>query len=194
MKRLILPLLAAIALPGIAHGQTVTATATGDVAVAGNVAQLCMLGTPTPAPVDLGQLATTSGTRVGRIAVIAPRTVMLAGSFCNFAGSAITVTATALVNNDATPAPTGFARAVNYTAAVTNWAPGAATVTTGATAGGGTPGASSVGATQGAPKIADLTVNLSNFTAPSDSLLTAGSYSGLVIVTLGPAPSSGGGL
>jgi hypothetical protein len=194
VKRLILPLLAAIALPGIAHGQTVTDTATGDVAVGGTVAQLCMLGTPTPAPVDLGQLAATSGTRVGRIAAIAPRTVTLAGSFCNFAGSAITVTATALVNNDATPAPTGFARAVNYTAEVTNWTSGASTVTTGATAGGGTPSASSVGATQGAPKIADLTVNLSNFTAPSDSLLTAGSYSGLVVVTLGPAPSSGGGL
>ena len=191
MKRLALTLLAAAALPGIAHAQSATDTATADVGVAGTVAKLCMLGTPTPAPVDLGQMANTSGARVGKIAAIAPRSVALAGSFCNFAGSAITVTATALVSDDASPVEPGFAKAVNYTAAVTNWAPGPATVTTNATAAGGTPTSSATGPTQPAPKVADLDVTLSNFTAPSDNLLTAGTYSGLVVIKLGPVASGG---
>ena len=190
MKRLALTLLAAVALPGIAHAQA-TDTATADVGVSGTVAKLCMLGTPTPAPVDVGQMANTSGARVGKIAVIAPRTVTLPGSFCNFAGSAITVTATALVSNDASAVEPGFAKAVNYTAAVTNWAAGSATVTTAATAGGGSPTNSATGPTQPAPKVADLDVTLSNFTAPSDFLLTAGAYSGLVVVKLGPVASGG---
>ncbi|MGN6817661.1 MAG: hypothetical protein ACTHJR_03215 [Sphingomonas sp.] len=191
MKRLALTLLATVALPGIAHAQSATDTATGDVGVSGTVARLCMLGTPTPAPVDLGQMANTSGTRVGKIATITPRTVTLAGSFCNFAGSAITVTATALVSDDASPAEPGFAKAVNYTAEVTNWAPGSAAVTTNATAGGASPTNSATGPTQPAPKVADLNVTLSNFTAPSDNLLTAGTYSGLVVVKLGPVATGG---
>ncbi len=190
MKRLALILLAAAAVPGIAHAQSDTDTA--DVAVSGTVAKLCMLGTPTPAPVDLGQMANTSGTRVGRIATIATRTVTLPGSFCNFAGSAVTVTATALVATDPAPVQPGFARAVNYTASVTNWAPGPATVTTAANAAGGSPTSSSTGPTQGAPKVADLSVDLSNFTAPSDLLLNAGNYSGLVVITLGPVAAGGG--
>lgn len=190
MKRFILTLLAVTALPGIAHAQA-TDTATADVGVAGTVARLCMLGTPTPAPVDVGQMANTSGTRVGKIATIAPRTVGLPGSFCNFAGSAIRITATALVSNDASPVEPGFAKAVNYTAEVTNWAAGSASVTTNATAAGGSPTSSATGPTQPAPKVADLDVTLSNFTAPSDNLLTAGAYSGLVVVTLGPVAAGG---
>ena len=190
MKRLALTLLAAVALPGIAHAQA-TDTATADVGVSGTVARLCMLGTPTPAPVDVGQMANTSGARVGKIAVIAPRTVTLPGSFCNFAGSAITVTATALVSNDASAVEPGFAKAVNYTAEVTNWAAGSASVTTAATAGGGSPTASATGPTQPAPKVAEINVTLSKFAAPSDFLLTAGAYSGLVVVKLGPVASGG---
>lgn len=191
MKRLALTLLAAVTLPGIAHAQTATDTASADVGVSGTVAKLCMLGTPTPAPVDLGQMANTSGTRVGRIAAIGSRTVALDGSFCNFAGSAITVTATALVADDAAPVEPGFAKAVNYTADVTNWAAGPASVTTAATAAGGSPTSSATGPTQPAPKVADLAVTLSNFTAPSDNLLTAGTYSGLVVIKLGPVASGG---
>ena len=191
MKRLVLTLLAATALPGIAHAQSATDTASADVGVSGTVAKLCMLGTPAPAPVDVGQVATTSGTRVGKFAAISDRTVTLPGSFCNFAGSAITVTATALVSDDASPVAPGFAKAVNYTAAVTNWAPGPATVTTNATAAGGSPTNSATGPTQPAPKVADLDVTLSNFTAPSDNLLTAGAYSGLVVIKLGPVASGG---
>ena len=106
-------------------------------------------------------------------------------------GIDITVTATALVSNDASSVEPGFAKAVNYTAAVANWAAGSATVTTAATAGGGSPTASATGPTQPAPKVADLDVTLSNFTAPSDFLLTAGAYSGLVVVKLGPVASGG---
>ena len=51
--------------------------------------------------------------------------------------------------------------------------------------------ASATGPTQPAPKVADLDVTLSNFTAPSDFLLTAGAYSGLVVIKLGPVASGG---
>ena len=101
------------------------------------------------------------------------------------------MTATALVSDDASPVAPGFAKAVNYTATVTNWAPGPAAVTTNATAAGGSPTNSATGPTQPAPKVADLDVTLSNFTAPSDNLLTAGAYSGLVVIKLGPVASGG---
>lgn len=182
---------AALALPGTAFAQAATDTATGQVTVGGNVARLCILGTPSRPTVDVGQMAATSGVRVGKITTIGAQTVTLPASFCNFAGSAITVAATALVSTDATAVQPGFAKAVNYTAAATNWAATATSATTAATAAGATPTTSSTGATQTLPKTADVTVTLSNFTAPSDALLTAGTYNGLVVVTLGPAAGAG---
>lgn len=194
MKALIFGIAAAAAaglVPGSAFAQAASDSSTGQVVVGGNVARLCILGTPSRATVDLGQMAATSGTRVGRIAVIGDQSVSLPGSFCNFAGSALTVTVTALVSTDASPVQPGFAKAVNYTATASNWAPSPTAATSAATASGATPTATSVGATQPQPKTADVTVTLSGFTAPSDALLTAGTYSGLVVVTLGPATSEG---
>jgi len=162
-------------------------TDTADVAVVGNVAPLCVLGPPDPATVDLGQMVATSGTRIGRIAALSNQIVNLPGSFCNFAGSAIDVSVTALVANDASTLQPGFARAVNYTASVDNWAATAASSTSEAGADGSNPTAAGTGATQPLPRIADLTVTLSGFTVPSDALLIAGSYQGAVVVTLGPA-------
>lgn len=157
------------------------------VGVAGNVANLCVLGAPTPAAVDVGQMAATSGARVGKITTIAGQNVTLPGSFCNFAGTHLTVSATALVAADGSAVQAGFARAVNYTATVNNWAGTAAAVTTTATAAGGTPTASGTGGNQAAPKLSDLGLVLSAFTAPSDNLLVAGGYSGSVTITLGPS-------
>lgn len=191
MKPSALILAAALLAPGTAWAQTASDTATGQVVVGGNVARLCILGTPSRATVDVGQMAATSGSRVGRIAVIGNQTVTLPGSFCNFAGSALTVTATALVSTDASAVQPGFAKAVNYTATASAWAPTATATTTSATVSGATPTATSVGATQGTPKIADVAVTLSSFTAPTDALLTAGTYNGLVVVTLGPAAAGG---
>ena len=58
---------------------------TAKVTVLGNVARLCVLGTPSDSVIDLGQMAETSGTRVGKLTTIANRSATLPGSFCNFA-------------------------------------------------------------------------------------------------------------
>jgi hypothetical protein len=179
-----LALIVLAAFPATAIAQT---TETGTVAVEGQVRPVCVLGDPNPALVNLGQLSANSGPRTGRIAVIAPRTVTLPASYCNFAGSVVSVTATALTSNDTSAPQPGFARAVNYTASASNWASGTSTATTAALRDGTVPTASGFGATQPLPKIADITLTLSSFTAPGDLILVAGNYSGTVVVTLGPA-------
>ena len=184
-----LALIALAALPSPAIAQS---TQTGTVAVGGSVRPVCILGNPDPALVDLGQLSAGAGPRIGRIAVIAPRTVVLPASHCNFAGSVVTVSATALTAADAAVPPAGFARAVNYTATATNWSGGASAATTAALGDGSAAAASGAGAIQPQPRIADIALTLSAFTAPGDQLLVAGAYSGTVVVTLGPAAATGG--
>ncbi|MGH6652310.1 MAG: hypothetical protein ACREB7_14400 [Sphingopyxis sp.] len=191
MRRLGLLLVGSLAL-GAAPAWAQDDTDTANVAVNGNVAPLCILGPPSPATVDLGQMVATSGSRIGRIATLPNQLVSLPGSFCNFAGSAIDVSVTALVADDNTTLQPGFARAVNYTASVENWAATAAVATSAATTDGSDPTENSIGATQPLPKIADLSVTLSGFTVPSDLLLIAGNYQGAVVVTLGPAASGEG--
>ena len=159
------------------------------VAVNGNVANLCVLGAPNPAAIDLGQLSATSGARAGKITTISDQTIALPDSFCNFAGTQLTVQASALLAADASPVQPGFSRAVNFTSTVNNWATAPATVTTAATASGGSPGTSAKGGTQPAPKIANLALVLSSFTVPSDNLMVAGGYTGSVTITLGPSAS-----
>jgi hypothetical protein len=179
-----LALIVLAAFPAPAIAQT---TETGTVAVEGQVRPVCILGNPNPALVNLGQLSASSGPRTGRIAVIAPRTVTLPASYCNFAGSVVTVQATALTSSDTSAPQPGFSRAVNYSATATNWASGGSTATTAALRDGSTATASGTGATQPLPKVADITLTLSSFTAPGDLILVAGNYSGTVVVTLGPA-------
>lgn len=179
-----LALIVLAAFPATAIAQT---TETGTVAVEGQVRPVCILGNPNPALVNLGQLSASSGPRTGRIAVIAPRTVTLPASYCNFAGSVVTVRATALTSSDTSAPQPGFSRAVNYTATATNWANGGSTATSAALRDGSTATASGAGATQPLPRVADITLTLSSFTAPGDLILVAGNYSGTVVVTLGPA-------
>lgn len=179
-----LALIVLAAFPASAIAQT---TETGTVAVEGQVRPVCILGNPNPALVNLGQLSASSGPRTGRIAVIPNQTVTLPASFCNFAGSVVTVRATALTSSDTSAPQPGFSRAVNYTATATNWASGSSTATSAALRDGSTATATGTGATQPLPRIADITLTLSSFTAPGDLILVAGNYSGTVVVTLGPA-------
>ena len=176
--------LALVALPASAMAQSGN---TGTVAVDGRVAPVCILGGPNPALVDLGTMVATSGTRTGRIAVLPSQSVTLPASFCNFAGSKVTVTASALLAANATAPQAGFARAVNYTATVVGWAAGTAATTTAATASGSSMSSSGSGVNQPLPKIADIGVTLSSFSVPGDQLLITGIYNGSVTVTLGPA-------
>ena len=174
------------ALPAPALAQTAD-TGTGGVAISGRVAPVCILGAPSQTTIDLGQLAAGSGARAGRIATIARQSVTLPGSFCNFAGSAVTVAASALVSTDATTPPGGFARAVNYTATASNWAAGNASTTTAALANGAPQSSTATGATQTVPQLAEIAVGLSAFAVPGDAILISGTYSGSVTITLGPA-------
>lgn len=178
---------AALAISTPAFGQA-SESDQKNVTISGTVAPLCILGTPSEALVDLGGLVNTSGTRVGKLTTIGNRTITLPGSFCNYANSAITVDATALVAADTSAPQTGFARAVNYNASVSGWAAANASATTAATAAGTSPSATNQGGTQATAKLADVTLTLSSFAVPSDLLLVSGGYSGQVVITLGPAP------
>lgn len=178
---LIIAALALTATPALA--QSVEASQT--VNVTGNVASMCSLGAPTSASVPLGQMAQTAGANAGRITTIANQTVTLPGSFCNYANTRVSVQATALTAT-ATTAPANFARAVNYTATVSNWAATSSSATTNAAADGSTPTVTTSGAVQSTPRQADLSLVLSNFTVPANALMVAGGYSGAVVVTLGP--------
>lgn len=185
-KLLVLSALALAVFPAAAVAQAGN-TDTGDVAVNGRVAPVCILGGPNPALIDLGVMIATSGTRAGRIAVLPARSVTLPASYCNFAGSQVTVTANALLAANATVPAAGFARAVNYTATAAGWAAGNAATTTAATSTGSSASSTGSGPSHPLPKIADIGVTLSSFSVPGDQLLVTGNYSGTVTVTLGPA-------
>lgn len=183
---LMLPL-CGMAAPASAQ-ETASETASGQVAVTGSVARLCILGEPSRAVVDLGQMVQTSGASVGRIAALATQSVSLPASFCNFAGSVLGVSATALLGDSTIAPPAGFARAVNYTATATGWGSSGTAATTDAAVDGTSPDSAATGSTQPSPKLGDIEVALSSFSAPQNALLVAGNYSGLVTVTLGPVP------
>ncbi|MGV3512408.1 MAG: hypothetical protein ACO1OX_10440 [Novosphingobium sp.] len=191
---LIMSTLILLPLLGIAGGanaqEAPSTTATGQVAVSGSVSRLCILGEPSRAVVDLGQMVQTSGALVGRIAALANQSVTLPGSFCNFAGSAIGVEASALLGDAGNTPPSGFSRAVNYTATASGWGASGTAATTNAAADGSAPEASASGSIQPEPKLGDIDVTLSTFTAPQNALLVAGNYSGRVTITLGPVPVS----
>lgn len=163
----------------------------GKVAVTGTVAPVCILGAPSPATVDMGVLSETAGPRAGKLASLAAQSVVLPSSYCNFAGSALTVTTEALLSADTVTPQVGFARAVNYTATASGWTSSPTSSTSSATGIGGNPAKVTTGATQPSPRLSDISVQLSNFTAPSDAFLVAGAYSGTVTVTLGPATNGG---
>lgn len=157
------------------------------VTVNGSVAGRCVLGPPSLTSVPLGQLSNSSGPRVGRLTTIPTQTINLPGSWCNFANTTMTVQSQALLASNASPVQPGFARAVNFTSTVSNWAATNAAATTAANAAGGTPNSSGVSSVHPAPKLADVTLTLNNFTVPSDNFLVSGGYSGSVTIVLGPA-------
>jgi hypothetical protein len=176
-------------VPAAAMAQVATATDTDseEVGIIGRVAALCVLGEPDIDPVDLDQLVNTSGPGVGRLRPISTQTVTLPDSFCNFANSQVRVEAKALTAADTTPPPTGFARAVNYTATATGWASSDAAATTNDTGNGLALPVSGAGGTQPTPKLADIKLLLSNFQVSGDKLLVFGKYDTTVTVTLSPA-------
>lgn len=180
--------IASVALVAVAFAAPAMAQSSDDatVPIGGTVAQVCSLGAPSQAAIALGQLIDTSGVRVGRLSTIPTQTVSLPNSFCNFAGSSVSVSATAVISTDGAAVQPGFARAVNYDASVSGWAGAPTTVSTTATAGGGTPTTAASGGVQATPRLDDLTVDLSGFNVPGDALLVSGDYAGQITITLGP--------
>jgi hypothetical protein len=116
--------IALAALPAIAMAQatdTTGATSTGRVTIVGHVARLCVLGPPSTAVVDLGEILATSGADAGKVAQITTPPITLPGSFCNFANASVTVDASALVAADGVAVLPGFARLVNFTGTASGW-------------------------------------------------------------------------
>jgi len=163
------------------------APATGDVGVSANVDGVCRLGPPSRPSVDLGELANRSGIRVGRLAALADAIVTLPGTYCNFGGTQVTLRAEALVQTELSQPPPGFARAVNYSATVRTWAEEPPLITTTASVDGDSPADQDSGGTEPAAKLTDLVLAFFGFSVPSDARLVAGTYQGLVTITLGPA-------
>lgn len=174
-------------LTATAAGAQSAESDTQDVDVHGNVADLCILGTPNPPSIDVGQMAVTSGARTGRIDTGIPdQIVQLPASFCNYAGTRISISATAMTNQDVASTPANFTRAVNFTASVAGWTGTPAEVTTSALADGSSATANAAGGTQPAPQSVDLVLTLSDFSTPGDPFMSAGDYLGAVTITLGP--------
>ncbi|HEY5712496.1 MAG TPA: hypothetical protein VIT38_11430 [Allosphingosinicella sp.] len=187
MKTRIALLVLSIAIPAGAASAQQGGPVQGSVALDAIVAGRCTLGPPSRNSIPIGQLSNSSGARVGRLATIPDQQISLPGSWCNFANTTMTVEARALVALDANPVQAGFARAVNYTSTVTNWAATNAATTTAATVAGSTPSSQGVSSIHPEPKLADVTLILNNFTVPSDGILVSGAYAGAVTITLGPA-------
>lgn len=159
----------------------------GHVGVNANVDGVCRLGPPSRPSVDLGEMAARSGARVGRLAGLLEVSVTLPDSYCNFGGTQVTIRASALVQLESSEVPEGFARAVNFTSTVSNWATTPPLITTAASADGASAAAEGSGGIEPAAKITDLILALSGFSVPSDARLVPGNYRGQVTITLGPA-------
>ena len=160
--------------------------ADGEAAITGSVANVCVLGAPSPASINLGALSETSGARAGKLDTIASQTVNLPNSYCNFGGTRLSISSSALLAADASPPPAGFSRAVNFTSSVGTWGTPNAQVTTNAAANGASATANGDSGVQADPREANLSLQLSAFTAPGDGFLVTGAYAGSVTITLGP--------
>jgi hypothetical protein len=168
--RLGLLLLAPLAalLPAAAMADSsATVTITGSVAVA------CHLGSPANSTIAVGTLSNLSD---GTLAAIGPQSTTIADSWCN-TGSTISLSATPLVAQSFSGAPpSGFTKAVNYTATASGWTstpPSFATPTP-------------ASQTSNNPVAQTITVGVSAFATPSagNRLVADPVYSGLITITL----------
>lgn len=161
--------LALAAMPALAQN------ATGTVNINGSVAGRCLFTTPSQT-IDLGELALPgTDTAAGRLDLtkVNGQSTTLVG-WCNNSAASMTVEATKLTNPAS--AASGFTNSIDYRATATANSISATDTTT--VAGAGSP--SNVGMFAG-----NIGVSLSDATSDS-SILVAGSYTGLVTVTLAP--------
>jgi hypothetical protein len=162
------------------------ADSTTSIQVQGSVAKACVMGTPAASTLSLGSLIDPATGKL--LASIPAASTTITGSWCNTA-STISVSASPLVAQSFTGTlPSGFTKAVNYTAEAAGWTAASASFTTsGDTTGGGNSAvAGAANATD--PEAATITVNVSNFTTPGTASRLVGdpNYSGAITVTLAP--------
>jgi hypothetical protein len=174
-----------------ATAETGSDTAQKAVPITGNVSAHCVLGDPNPSTVALNALEDPT---TGKLRSIGDQNVSLPASWCNYAGTQVSISSSALLADTPT-APSGFSRAVNFTSTVSTWgANPQASATTAASSTGGSPNASGTGQTLCQPNQTDLSLVLSDFSTAggANNILVAsggGGYSGTVTITLGPGAS-----
>lgn len=114
---IILPALAALALPGVSFAQSAQT-----ITINGNVAPACTLGAPTAATLQLGRLNGTDGKIAAALASSAVATqTTIANAWCN-TSSTITLTSSPLRHASNVTLPGNFTREVAFTAELKNWA------------------------------------------------------------------------
>lgn len=165
---------------------TTTVPSTTVLTVTGNAPGACTLGVAGDKTLNIGEMVDPT---TGELANISnPPSTSIAGSWCNTA-STLTVLATPLVAQSffGSP-PSGFTKAVNYTATVSAWTTTPATFTTSGDVSGvqhnNTPGSE----VQGSPSMATMVVSIGSFASPSagDFLVADPNYSGTITITLTP--------
>ncbi|HEY1836181.1 MAG TPA: hypothetical protein VGG36_00870 [Rhizomicrobium sp.] len=183
MRNQLLTLAAAVLIPGLAFASPV-APATATVTLTGSIGNACHMGDLSSSQISVGTLTNSSD---GTLAAISgsPNTT-ITGSWCNV-GSKITISALPMVAQGYSGSPpSGFTKAVNYTATESGWGAPTPSDTSQGTTSGADSGSHSGSADVGTAEANTITVTLSNFTAPvSGSRLVAdNNYQGTITVTL----------
>jgi hypothetical protein len=175
--------IATCALAGLHLSPSVAANS-ATVTVKGTVGSACHLGDLSNGQIDVGQLSNSSDGTLASIGGTPGTTIT--GSWCN-TGSKISIVAAPLVAQSfaGTP-PSGFTKAVNYTASATGWGSATASDTTLGNSSGAESSSHSGSQTLNDPEANTITVNLSAFSTPSagDRLVADGDYEGTITVTL----------
>jgi hypothetical protein len=144
----------------------------------------CHLGDLSRSQIDVGQLSNNTDGTLASISGTSGPTIT--GSWCN-TGSKIMVVATPLVAQGFAGAPpSGFTKAVNYTAVAGGWGSAVARDTTLGNSSGAESTSHSGSQTLNDPEANAITVSLSAFSTPGsgDRLVADGDYEGTVTVTL----------
>jgi hypothetical protein len=188
IRTLLLAGLATSALAAPALADPAPGAVTGTVDIFGHVNDRCNM-TINSAFIDLGEITNADDTL--NTGVAAGKTATL-HAWCNGSAADMRVEAFPITNQSFTGSPpAGFQRIVNYTAtaSTTGSAGPVAPTDVSDSAGASGPGTpATVGIVNN-----DIIVSLSGLTTPAAGRMVAGSYHGLVVVTLTPNVSVGQG-
>lgn len=164
----------------------------GDVDVTGTVAPRCTVigggeGNTLAATINLGELTQTNGTLRANLAAntpVGPATVQFT-IVCTQSNPTVTLDAQELINADVATAPSGYAKTLDYTADLSlAAASGSPFQLSNATSAAPASQSSGVAVAAGANNVS---VSVRSFSAREGSLLTAGTYNGQVIFSIGPS-------